>query len=71
MFKVSKGAAHAVLGLLQINRDIIASAVNKKVWLCWSPTCMQQDCAAYLYAGARDSREGKCQPPCAASDDCI
>ncbi|CAL5220978.1 g3087 [Coccomyxa viridis] len=30
-FKVTKGAAHAVLNLLQTNKDIIASAVNKKV----------------------------------------
>ena len=30
-FRVTKGAAHAVLGLVQTNKEIIASSVNKKV----------------------------------------
>jgi hypothetical protein len=30
-FKVTKGAAHSVLNLVETNREIIASSVNKKV----------------------------------------
>ena len=30
-FRVTKGAAHAVLSLVQTNKEIIASSVNKKV----------------------------------------
>ena len=30
-FRVTKGAAHAVLGLVQTNKEIIASSVNQKV----------------------------------------
>lgn len=30
-FKVTKGAAHAVLGLIQTNTEVIASSVNNKV----------------------------------------
>ena len=31
VFKVTKGAAHAVLSLVQTNKEVVASGVNKKV----------------------------------------
>ena len=56
-FKVTKGAAHAVLGLVQTNKEVVASGVNKKVnapvLYGWLPACSIYTISAMSLAVAR------------------